>query len=183
MTLVIIVVIVVVVLIIIGLAVWQQARRRRTAQLHSAFGPEYDRAKDRYGGDAESVLAERKENVEKLEIHPLSDADRDTFTEQWVTVQAEFVDDPGASIGDADRVITEVMNNMGYPAGAFQNREEAASVNYPDVAENYRQAHEIAERQKSGDAGTEDLREAMLLYRSLFEKLVGTTEAPAAAQT
>jgi hypothetical protein len=70
------------------------------------------------------------------------------------------------------------MNSRGYPMADFDQRANDISVNYPGVVQNYRAAREIFVRHSSGRASTEDLRQAMVYYRSLFDELLG---APAAA--
>lgn len=183
---IVIVIVVIIVVLVLAFAAWRYTQTRRTATLRDQYGPEYDRAVEKTDDrrQAESELQERRERVDQVKIQPLSGEDRDRFANEWKSVQAQFVDDPAAAVGRADALITEVMSTLGYPAGSFEHREDAASARYPDVAENYRSAHEIAVRQQNGEASTEDLRGAMVQYRSLFEKLVGMsptqpTEVPA----
>lgn len=176
MTAIVIAAIVIAALIVFGIIVWQVRAHQRSQELRDQFGPEYDRAVDRYGdqGKAEAELAERRDQVERVTIQPLSADDREKYAADWQSIQAQFVDDPGAAVSRADVLITSVMDRLGYQASAVEGREAVASVQYPDAAENYRQAHAIAQKQENGDATTEDLREAMIQYRSLFDKLVGT---------
>lgn len=175
----IVVIVVVCVLIVVGaiaFALWQYRQRRRTQQLQEQFGPEYDRAVSDHGKSAESVLEDRREKVEQYDIRGLSPEEKARFTDQWQAVQADFVDHPVQAIESADELIRDLMSTVGYRAGTFDQREEAASVRYPDVVQNYRTAHQLAQGQDGGEATTEDLREAMVLYRSLFERVAGTTE-------
>lgn len=174
---IIIAVLVVVVLALGGLLYFQ---RHRSDQLRSRFGPEYDRAVKESGGKskAEATLAEREKRVKSLSIRPLEPSDRARFTRSWQNVQAEFVDDPEGSIGHADSLLAEVMSARGYPVSDFEQMSADISVDHPDVVQNYRAAHEIALRHKRGQANTEDLRQAMIHYRSLFEELVTDTRAP-----
>jgi hypothetical protein len=168
----IVVIVIVVVIVVIALA-WIAMRKRRTDDLKQTFGPEYDRAVHETTDkrQAESMLVERKKRVESFETVPLSQAQRQAFTDRWQDVQALFVDDPAGAISRADGLIAEVMEARGYPAEAFEQREEIISVEQPEVVENYRTAHEITGRSESGDASTDDLRQAMLLYRSIFDQL------------
>lgn len=177
----IIAVLVVVVLALGGLLYFQ---RHRSNQLRSRFGPEYDRAlKD--SGDkskAEAKLSEREKRVKSLSIRPLQPSDRARFTRSWQGVQAEFVDDPEGSIGHADAILAEVMSSRGYPVSDFEQMSADISVDHPQVVQNYRAAHDIALRHKRGEANTEDLRQAMIHYRSLFDELVSDgkpTDVPA----
>jgi len=177
---------VIVVAALIGLALFM--RRRRTTHLRSQFGPEYERAVEETGarGKAEAVLATRAKRVEGFEIHPLTTEDRSRFDGSWRQVQAEFVDDPRAAVGHADQLLGEVMQARGYPVTDFEQRSEDLSVDHPAVVQNYRAAHDIALRHARGEAGTEDLRQAMIHYRALFDDLVADaapqpSPAPAAA--
>lgn len=113
-----------------------------------------------------------------LSIRPLEPADRARFTQSWQNVQAEFVDDPEGSIGHADALLAEVMSARGYPVSNFEQMSADISVDHPDVVQNYRAAHEIALRHERGNADTEDLRQAMIHYRSLFEELVDDSKTP-----
>jgi hypothetical protein len=173
----IIIVLVVLVLALAGALFWQ---RRRSDQLKSRFGPEYART-IRETGDkrkAEAELQERARRVEKLSIRPLPPAEREQFTADWQRVQAEFVDDPEGAIDRADLLLQDVMSARGYPVSTFEQVAADVSVDHPGVVQHYRAGHEIAVRQRRGEAGTEDLRQAMIHYRELFEELV-TDEGPA----
>jgi hypothetical protein len=152
------------------------ARRRQTEHLRQRFGPEYDRAVHEIGGvsKAEARLREKEARVERLQIRPLSPSDADRFAAQWRDVQTRFVDDPNRSITDADRLVGEVMEARGYPVGDFEQRVDDISVDHPNVVMNYRAAHDIAQDHAAGKATTEDLRQAMVHYRSLFNDLLET---------
>jgi hypothetical protein len=50
---------------------------------------------------------------------------------------------------------------------------------HPDVVENYRLAHGIHQRAQAQQASTEDLREALLRYRSLFSELLEADDGQA----
>jgi hypothetical protein len=174
-SIVILVVVVVMVIIALGvlLVVWRRSRR-----LREQFGPEYKRAVRQYGDarKAEAELAAREKRVRGLEIHPLTQEERSRFAEVWKRTQARFVDEPSKAVGEADGLIKEVMQTRGYPVGDFDQRAADISVDHPNVVTNYRVGREIAARNKSGEATTEDLRQAMMHYRSLFEELTETTE-------
>jgi len=174
----IVLVLIVVVLAAIGVVLWFASRRRRSAELREHFGPEYDRAIDEYGaaGPAERALSERSERVEQLHIHPLSAEQRTRYATDWRAVQAQFVDDPEAAIGQADRLIITVMQTRGYPMGDFDQRAADVSVDHPRVVEHYRAAHAIAGRTADGSATTEDMRQAMVHYRALFDDLIEARE-------
>lgn len=167
-----------VVLVIVAAAAWWFIQQRRSRQLRQQFGPEYDRAVGEVGDRrrAEAELEARRRRVEQLDIRPLAPADSARFTEAWRAAQARFVDDPPGAIADADRLIAEVMRERGYPVGDFEERASVVSVDHPRVVENYRAAHGIALRSKRGEADTEDLRKAMVHYRSLFAELLETAK-------
>lgn len=174
---IVIALLVVAVLVLVGLLYFQ---RHRSEQLRSRFGPEYDRAVKDSGdkGKAEARLLEREKRVKSLSIRPLEPADRARFTRSWQNVQAEFVDDPEGSIGHADSLLADVMSARGYPVSDFEQMSADISVDHPNVVQNYRAAHDIALRHERGQANTEDLRQAMIHYRSLFEELVTDARAP-----
>lgn len=174
-----IIIAVVLIVVIVGIAYFVVSRRRITAErrrteLRDQFGPEYDRAVKEYGSaeSAEPMLLARKERVSKLNIRSLPEVDRQRFTDDWQSVQAEFVDDPPTAVGKADALVAEVMEARGYPVGNFEEQASNVSVEHPEVVENYRAGHRIALQQQEGQASTEDLRQAMIHYRALFTDLL-----------
>ncbi len=162
------------VVVVLGLGALLYFQRHRSEQLQSRFGPEYERAVKHTGdkSKAEAELLDREKRVKSLSIRPLEPADRERFVGSWQNVQAEFVDNPEASIGHADTLLAEVMSTRGYPVSDFEQMSADISVDHPSVVQNYRAGHDIAVRHKRGDGNTEDLRQAMIHYRSLFEELV-----------
>jgi FtsZ-interacting cell division protein ZipA len=171
--LVLIAVLVVAVVVIAAIA-FVTSRRRRSERLRERFGPEYDRVVRREGDPrkAEGVLEFRQKRREKFHIHSLSAEDRSSFALRWNEVQARFVDDPRGAVTVADSLVTDVMQRRGYPIGEFEQRASDLSVDYPLIVENYRAAHEIATLHNEGKASTEDLRQAMVHYRLLFQELL-----------
>ena len=158
-------------------------RKRRTARLRTQFGgAEYARAIAKGGSrrQAEAALDERAQRVDGLRIRPLTAADRGRFLASWRDVQARFVDGPAGAVMAADQLLGDVMSTRGYPLDGFDQRAADISVDHPLVLENYRTAHEIAIRQTRGQASTEDLRQAMIHFRTLFEELVNEPEMPLA---
>ena len=150
-------------------------RRRRSEQLKQHFGPEYDRTVVQQHGDAgraEAALAEREKRVDAFALRTLSPIDREGYAMEWATVQRRFVDDPSAAVGTADRLVGRVMTDRGYPMSDFEQRAADISVSHPSVVQNYRTAHDIFVRHGDGKATTEDLRQAMVHYRSLFDELL-----------
>lgn len=170
----------VILLAAVALALW--LKNRRSANLKSRFGPEYERAVSEVGTErkAEALLHEREKRVSKFSIHPLDPEKRDRFVLIWRKIQADFVDDPKAAVTHADDLLGEVMETRGYPVTDFEQRSADLSVDHPEMVQNYRAAHDIALQHARGEAGTEDLRKAMIHYRALFDDLVnepGTSPA------
>lgn len=148
---------------------------RRSNRLRAQFGPEYQRTVKEVEGSthkAEAELIERQKRVAALSIRPLSREEHERFVAEWRQVQADFVDDPAASIARIDELLGRVMSTRGYPVSDFDRAAADLSVDHPLVVQHYRRAHEIALRHERGDADTEDLRKAMIHYRELFDELV-----------
>ena len=177
-TLTLVIVIGVVLIGIVGIASAMFLKKQKTERLQTRFGPEYARAVEESGGrrKAEAGLEQRQKRVEGFAIRPLAASDRERYLASWHKVQAEFVDDPKKSVSEADQLLGDVMSTRGYSVGEFEQRSADISVDHPLVVENYRAAHEIAMRHASGQATTEDLRQAMIHYRTLFDELVGEPE-------
>jgi hypothetical protein len=165
---------IVIVVVLIALAAAMAARRRRTMALRERFGPEYDRAvgarEDQRAAEAD--LRSRERERARLDIKPLSGAARARYTEEWHVIQQSFVDQPEEATTAGYDLVNRVMEERGYPMRDFDARADLVSVDHPDVAENYRVAHGIHGRARQHQASTEDLREALLRYRSLFEELL-----------
>jgi hypothetical protein len=165
-----------VVIVAAGIAMMVLTRKRRSARLRTQFGgPEYARAVNEGGKQrrAENKLERRAERVESFNIRALAPADHARFLESWRKVQGRFVDSPGGAVTEADQLLGDVMSLRGYPVSDFEQRAADISVDHPLVMENYRAGHGIAVRQTLGQASTEELRQAMIHYRTLFEELVG----------
>ena len=163
----------VIVLVVLWL-VWRRSRKRKRDQLQEQFGPEYDRAVETKGGrsEAETELQARAKRRDKLDIRPLSPAAREGYERSWKDAQADFVDRPPDALGKADRLVQEVMKERGYPVCDFEQRSDDLSVDHPTVVASYRDAHSTSKKVDSGDASTEDMRQAMQQYRNLFEELL-----------
>ena len=159
---------------IVAIVAFLLGRKRRSLMLRQRFGPEYDRVVKKEGDvrRGEEVLAFRAERREKLEIRPLSSSSRADFASRWASVQSLFVDDPKDAVSRADELVNQVMLARGYPMGDFDQRAADISVDHPIVVDNYRKAHDVALQHSRGEASTEDLRRAMVHYRSLFDQLL-----------
>ncbi len=168
------VVIAVLVVAALAVAAWLYSARRRRAQLRERFGPEYDRAVRETGAPekADALLEGRVRRVQQFKIHPLSRDQAQAFSTEWRRVQAMFVDDPVGAVSAADALVTQVMSARGYPIEDFDTRAADLSVDHPRVVENYRAARTLAERNRRGEASTEELRQAVVNYRALFDDLL-----------
>jgi hypothetical protein len=169
------VVIVIVAVIVIALIAASLARKRRSEALQERFGPEYDRTVDEAGSrrDAERELQDREHRRDEFDIQPLSAAARERYANEWESVQARFVDTPEGAVRDADRLVQQAMGERGYPVDDdFDRRAADLSVDHPQVVSNFREGHALWEGYERGDGSTEDLRRAMVHYRSLFEELL-----------
>ena len=168
------IIIVILAVLVLAAVAFYLVRQQRTRRLRSRFGPEYERTVREFGSrpKAEEALAARERRVEKFHIHTLPPGERDRYASRWHEVQARFVDDPAASIQEADRLVSDVMIARGYPMADFDRRAEDISVDHPEVVKNYRMAHAIAARQEEGQASTEDLRRALVYYRDLCDELL-----------
>ncbi len=162
------------------LAAWRGTRSRR---LRETFGPEYERTVAAAPSQraAEAELAEREKRRDQLDVRPLPTGAHRRYGDEWARVQARFVDDPPTAVGQADRLVERVMAERGYPMQDFEAQAQLVSVDHPDVVDNYRSARSIYEAYERGDSSTEDLRQAMVHYRSLFEELLETHAAAASS--
>jgi len=160
---------------IVGAAwLYIQKRRTTTAGLRERFGTEYERTMQTQGSQrkGQAKLLDREKRVEKLNIRELEPAERERFLEKWKSVQSRFVDSPTGAVAEADDLVSSVMQSRGYPVADFEQRAADISVDHPRVTENYRAAHAIAIRLGKSETSTEELRTAMVHYRSLFDELV-----------
>ena len=162
------------VIVVLAVVVWQALARRRTGRLQQQFGPEYDRTLGNADSkrDAEAELQTREERRQQFEIRPLSQVARDRYLQNWKRVQTQFVDDPRSAVAGADSLLRSVMAERGYPVEDFDQRAADLSVDHPQVVENYRHGHRLAQASADGSDSTEDLRQAMRHYRALFDELV-----------
>jgi hypothetical protein len=179
----VITIVVVVVLMVIAGALLAPvfARRKRSANYQDKFGAEYDRTVETTGSEkkAQAELVERQKHVDGLNIRPLSSSERDRYTAEWTAVQSKFVDQPAEATVEADHLIMEVMNVRAYPVSNFEERAADISVIYPTLVSNYRAARAIAIKNEQHQADTEELRQAFIYYRSLFDELLKSeTVAP-----
>jgi len=172
-------VVIVIAVVAIAAIVLVVSRKRRSEALKQRFGPEYERAVLTRGdaAKAEKELIDREKRVHSFTIKPLSPTARERFREEWTQIQNRFVDDPAVAVKQADSLVNRVMAERGYPMADFEQRAADVSVSYPVVVQNYRAACAIVQRHAAGQAGTEDLRQAMVHYRSLFEELLDLPKA------
>jgi hypothetical protein len=169
-----ILIIVAVALVVLVALSMVMARQKKTKQLHGQFKPEYDLTVKNLGGEkqAQAELDERQKHFETLQIHPLSESDHERYMADWAAIQSKFVDGPGKAVADADRLTIEAMIARGYPVSDFDQRAADISIAYPGVVTSYRAAREISLKNEQKLADTEELRQAFIYYRSLFEELI-----------
>lgn len=167
------------VLVVMLLIIWgvmRQKSRRRTAELRSRFGSEYDVALREYGSrrKAEAALEGRLRRVEQLELRPINAQDRVRYLREWDGIQARFLDHPRGAVTEADEIINSLLQARGYPGVRFEQRVADISALHPRLADPYRRANAITIRAGKNEATTEELRSAIILYRALFEELLQT---------
>ena len=150
------------------------AGRKKSEQHHGQLKDEFDLTVKTMGGEKEALaeLDERQKRVDTMVLNPLSDIDHERYSTEWTTIQSKFVDEPGQAVMDADRLTMEVMIARGYPVSDFDQRAADISINYPALVTSYRAAREISVKNEQKLADTEELRQAFLNYRSLFEELL-----------
>jgi hypothetical protein len=166
--------VVVAVILLLAGGAWFYYRRTRSKRLKEHFGPEYERTVRTLNSQerAEAELKQREKRVSKYKIVSLPGPERARYRETWMVVQGRFVDQPQAAVAEANELVQEVMRKCGYPLGNFEQSAADLSVDHPDVVENYRSACRIAERSRRGAADTEELRQALVYYRALFDDLL-----------
>jgi len=167
------------ILAVVVLAVLTGTRKGRSQKLREKYGPEYDFTMEKVGGQrkTEETLKEREKRVNKLDIRALDEHARERYHGEWNKIQTDFVDNPSKSVEQANRLIMEVMVARGFPVADIEQRAADLSVMYPNFVPNYRNAYAIALKNQHNEASTEELRQAMVYYHSLFEELLGTVEA------
>jgi hypothetical protein len=164
----------VVLIAVIAAAAWMATRRRRTERLQERFGPEYDRTVKRTDdrASAESELMSREQRRDALDIRPVSGEVRERYAEEWRSVQTRFVDEPDEALQEADQLVMRLMRERGYPMDSFEPRQADISVDHPVVVETKRTAHTITLETAKGGTNTEQMRQGMVHYRTLFEDLL-----------
>ena len=179
------IIVVIAALVIVGIIVAVLVRRgSRRGRLRRTFGPEYDRVLEAAGGDrvaAETALHRRLARVKAYRLHGLSGGEKRRYMDAWVKLQAAFVNDPQSAVRAADKLVEDILQARGYPLTGFEQQAEDLSVAHPTVVEDYRAAHAITVLEREGAAATEDLRQALIHHRALFEALVGASPQVVAA--
>jgi hypothetical protein len=174
-------IIVIVAVIVLAVVAWAVSRQRRHAALRDTFGSEYDRTVDEAGSKraAARELADRKSRHDELEIVPLDPAVAQRYRDEWRLVQERFVDEPAESVSAAHRLLQDALAARGYPTRDNDDRIAMLSVDHADVLDRYREGMATEDRwRSSGTTDTEELRQAMQHYRSVFDRVVGDTAEP-----
>jgi hypothetical protein len=170
----------VLIIVLLILTAWVMSKRKKQSlRLQQRFGTEYNRTIDELGGraKAESELKARENRVERLNITALAPSEAARFSQAWNALQSRFVDNPKGVVVQADQLVRELMLKRGYPMGDFERRAADISVDHPTVVDTYRAAQAIAIRDHRGEANTEELRQAVVHYRALFDELLEVREA------
>src|SRR5947209_12924835 len=166
--------IVIAVIVVAAVAVVASTEMRR-ARLRRQFGPEYDRLVEKHGGSkrkADAELAERERRVRALNLRELTPEQQASYSGDWAAVQERFVDSPAEAVGAAHTLIWNVMRDRGYPADDRTASMDALTVYHGRSMEGYRTTLNL----RADSASTEELREAMIRNRALFEDLTGLRE-------
>jgi len=174
-----IIIIVVLVLVVLGLILGSIfSRRQRSKRYQNKFGPDYAATVKTMGSQtkAQTEMDKRQKRVDSLDIRSLTLVEREKYLSEWKAVQAKFIDQPGPATVEADHLIMEVMQLRNYPVSEFEQRAADISINYPELVSNYRLARAIAIKNEQHDADTEELRQALVHYRALFNELLITEE-------
>jgi hypothetical protein len=174
---------IVLIAVAVAAVAWLVVQKQKSTKLRRRFGPEYDRAIKEYGGrtKAEAELSKREQRVAGLNIIPITAAEAARFSNAWSSLQSRFVDDPKGVVPEADLLVRELMIKRGYPMGDFELRAADISVDHPNVVKNYRAAQIIALRNARREADTEELRTAVVHYRTLFDELLGVVPTKVAS--
>ncbi|MFD3580453.1 hypothetical protein [Streptomyces sp. NPDC058644] len=169
----------VVVVIITVLVLAPPATQVRFGSLRDRFGPELDRVAARHHGDTKAAARELRARVRRfgnLRLLSLTAPAREQFAAQWMDLQGQFVDCPGAAIAKADRLLWQLAVACGYPADSHARQVEALSVRHPRRVDGIRQLHAAAQQAAAGEAEPERMRQAMVAGRLLFEELLTTRQ-------
>jgi hypothetical protein len=161
--------------LVLAALAWLIVQRKRSQRLKRRFGPEYDLTVSEFRSQskAEAELIARENRVARLKIVPLAPADASRFSQAWNSLQGRFIDSPKGVVTEADHLVQELMTKRGYPMGDFERMAADISVDHPTVVAAYRAAQSIAARDARGEADTEELRKAVIHYRTLFDELLG----------
>lgn len=167
-------IVIIVVVVLAAAALLFMYQRRRSGELQQRFGPEYERTLEESGDrrGAERELRSRERRVSQLDITPLSRGSAAAYEVEWAEIRQSFVDRPAGAVADADRLVLRMMRESGYPVDDFDQRVNDISVDHPEVAAHYRDAHRVAVAQAHGEADTEELRQAVTAYRALVDALL-----------
>jgi hypothetical protein len=170
------VVILFVALVVLVVAVIAVMRARERRQLRSTFGDEYDRTLERTGKrrDAERDLSERKAEHDQLQLRDLTPAARARYLERWQQIQARFVDAPVPALAEADTLLSQLLGERGYPSDSDAEQQgRLLSVEHTRVIESFRAGHAIEQANSGSGADTEQVRQGMLHFRTVFEEVLG----------
>ena len=167
----IVIAIVVVVIIVLVLVL----TRRKSRRLKKQFGPEYDRTVERLDSKdaAHEELQQRAERHESYQLRNLDENERTVYVQRWRQLQRQFVKEPANGLLEADTLLTSLLRDVGYPTENFDQQAADLSVEHSDVTADYRNGRAVVRDVQQGRAGTEEIRQALLHYRKVFERVAG----------
>lgn len=103
------------------------------------------------GFDTNDDTTETEHDTETSALLPEAETER--FTRRWQEIQASFVDEPRASVEQADALVADLMQRL---AAGFSDERERLEGQWD----------------RGDDVSTEDLRVALTRYRSFFDRLL-----------
>jgi hypothetical protein len=161
------------VILVVALAASFVTTRRRRSRLQQRFGPEYYRAVSATGKQrAERRLARVEQEHRELHIRGLPWVALERYLEEWRQAETRFVSDPADATRAAERIVTRVLEERGYPVdGDAEERAAHIAADYPETADRYRHAL-VMLATSNGDQSTESLRKAMVDLRAVLEELL-----------
>lgn len=164
------------VVVVLAVVAYVVVRNRPSGRLKRRFGSEYDRTVEHAESkqQAHEELQGRLERHETYALRSLNDDERASYVDRWKQLQRDFVKEPATGLLEADELLTRLLADVGYPTNSFEQQAADLSAAHPDVADDYRAACAVVRDARDGRAGTEEIRRALLRYRTVFERVAET---------
>jgi hypothetical protein len=90
---------------------------------------------------------------DKTAVSLLPDSEAERFTTRWQEIQGSFVDEPRASVEQADALVADLMQRL---ASGFSDERQRLEDQWD----------------RGDDVSTENLRVTLTRYRSFFDRLL-----------